>query len=282
MFEYLKLFYYLFDKNTIFLRRSSHSLGDNLLMTVVLQKLKEKYPTRKIIVETEWPELFYNNPYPAWVTQKHFTTTKRHYRITYKIDETTTESLYEQLLKSVNLNGEGAPQIFLSEKEIQDAKKKYPFKYIVTCPVGIQTFSANRKEWGFDNFQQLRKLLDEYKFIQIGLTTDKLIDNVYDARGLTIRESAAIIKNSEFFIGLEGGLMHVAKAVGGKAAILYGGFIKPEISGYDDFTNIYKKTHCSPCFNSYKAHSICETMICFEDITPDYVYNILLDRGYLV
>lgn len=281
MFEYLKLFYYLLNPKTIFLRRSSHSLGDNLLMTSVLRDLKTKDPSKKIIVETEWTKLFKNNPYPTWVTQKHFTTTKRHYRTTYKIEETTTKSLYEQLYNSVNLSGKGCPELFLSVEEVQKMKTKYPFKYIVICPVGVQTFSANRKEWGFNNFQQLRKLLKEFEFVQIGSKSDPLLKNVNDARGLDIRESAAVLRNSILFIGLEGGLMHTAKAVGGKAVILYGGFIKPEISGYDDFTNIYKETYCSPCFHSHKPHSICETMICFEGITPEYVYNKIIDKGYL-
>ena len=281
MFEYLKLFYYLLNPNSIFLRRTSHSLGDNLLITVVLPKLREKFPAKKIIVETEWKELFYNNPYPTWVTEKHFTTTKRHFRTTYKIDETSNISLYKQLLNSVNLEGIESPKLFLSETEIQNAKIKFPFNYIVTCPVGVQTFSANRKEWGFDNFQQLRKLLSTFEFIQIGAENDPLLENVHDARGLDIRKSAAILNNSLFFIGLEGGLMHVAKSVEKKAAIIYGGMIDPKISGYDNFINIYNKTYCSPCFNSHKKHTICDSMICMKEITPEYVYQRLIEKGFI-
>ncbi len=281
MFEYLKLFYYLFNPNTIFLRRTSHSLGDNLFITVVLSKLREKFPTKNIIIETEKKELFDNNPYPTWVTEKHFTTTKRHYRITYKIDEATTESIFTQLMKCVNLKGKDSPKLFLSEIEIQSAKKKYPFQYIVTCPAGMQTFAANRKEWGLENFQQLRKLLNDFEFIQIGLNDDPLLENAHDARGLNIRDTAAIIKNSLFFVGLEGGFMHLSKAVNSKAVIIYGGMLDPKITGYDDFINIYNKTYCSPCYNSHKKHTVCDTMICMNEITPEYVYKRLIEKGFI-
>ncbi len=281
MFEFIKLLYYLLNPKTIFLRRASHGMGDNLLMSMLLPKLKGKYPKHSIIVETELPELYYNNPYVTWVTKKHFTTTKRHIRPKYKIDETTEVSLYEQLMSFIDVKEKAHPQLFLTDEEIDYSKKKFPFNYIVTCPVGKQSFTANRKEWGVQNFAQLRRLLGEFEFVQVGSKSDELLENVHDARGCNIRESAAIIKNSLFFIGLEGGLMHISKAVGSKAVILYGGFIKPKISGYEDFLNIYNQTHCSPCFHSHKPHTICETMICFDEITPEYVYNLMIEEGYI-
>ncbi|MBI9072005.1 MAG: hypothetical protein JEY94_10420 [Melioribacteraceae bacterium] len=281
MLEYLKLFYYLLNPKTIFIRRFSKGMGDNLLLSMLLPKLRKKFPNKPIVVETEWPDLYLNNPYPTWVTAKHFTTTKRHIRPKYKIDSATEIPLYNQMMKYLGIDGKGAPELYLTDEEIINVKNKYPFNYIVTCPEGKQSFTANRKEWGFENFQTLSKLLGDVKVVQIGAKKDRLLENAIDARGLNIRESAAVIKNSMFFIGLEGGLMHLAKAVGAKAVILYGGFIKPEISGYDGFINLYNNVHCSPCFNSNKPHSICETMECFDGITPEYVYNTLVKEGLL-
>lgn len=281
MFEYLKLFYYLLNPNTIFLRRFSHGMGDNLLLTMLASELNNKYPNKSVIVETEWPDLFVNNPNVTWFTKKHFTTTKRHIRPKYKINIDTKRSLYNQMMDYIDTKEKGKPELFLTDKEVNDAKRNYPFNYIVTCPEGKQGFTANRKEWGFNNFQLLSNLFEEIEVIQIGSKDDRLLENVIDARGLSIRESAAILHGSMFFLGLEGGLMHLAKSVGVKGIILYGGFIKPEISGYDDFLNIYKEVHCSPCFNSNKAHSVCENMICFKDITPKYVYNLLEEKGFI-
>ena len=281
MFEYLKLIYYLIHPKTIFLRRFSKGMGDNLLLTLLLPKLKEQNPTNPIIVETEWPELFTNNPYPTWVTTKHLSTTKKHIRPKYRINNVSKKSLYEKMMNYLGHEGKSEPELYLSDDEINQAKNKYPFHYIVTCPVGKQSFTANRKEWGIENFQELIKKFNNIKVVQVGSPTDELLESAIDARGLNIRESAAIIKNSLFFIGLEGGLMHITKSVGNRGVILYGGFIKPEISGYDNFINLYNNVHCSPCFNSDKPHTVCDTMECFDGITPEYVYNKILEEGFI-
>lgn len=279
MLEYLKLFYYLFNRNTIFLRRMSHGVGDNLLMSMLLPELKIKYPGVPIIVETELPDLFKYNPYVTWVTNKHFKTTRRHIRAKYKIDETTTMSIYEQMMKTISVKEKSAPQLFLSDEEKNWSQNKFPGNYIAICPTGKQTFTANRKEWGIDNFQKLRDLFNKYEFVQIGTKNDPLLENVIDARNLPIRKSASVIFNSIFFIGLEGGLMHLSKAVDKTAVIIYGGFVKPEISGYDDFINVYNETDCSPCFHADRAHSFCETMICMKEISPGFIFNLIINKG---
>ena len=78
--------------------------------------------------------------------------------------------------------------------------------------------------------------------------------------------------------------MHLAKAVGRRAVIIYGGFIKPEISGYHENLNIYVPVDCSPCFHSDYSHDECETMECMKAITPRTVLErmrgeFLDDRG---
>ena len=273
VFDYLKLFYYLLNHKTIFIRRRSGALGDDLLMSLVLPALKEKYPDKKIVVEARWVDFFQNNPYVDWVTDKHFKTTKRHLKPKYAIDENTKDSIYKQFMQSIGLQGKAAPQLYLTDTEIQQARDKYDFPYIVICPVGKVKFSANRKEWGLEKFQKLRDLMPGYRFIQIGLKTDPLLKNVNDARGLAVRQSAALIKNGILFIGLEGGLMHLAKAVGKKSVIIYGGFLRPEISAYEENLNISNLVDCSPCFHSAYPHEPCETMKCMAEITPQMVYE---------
>lgn len=273
MFDYLKLFYYLLNPRTIFVRRRSGALGDDLLMSLVLPALKGKYPDKKIVVEARWVEFFKNNPYVDWVTDKHFKTTKRHLKPKYAIDENTKDSIYKQFMKSLDLPGNAAPQLYLTDTEIQQAKNKYDFPYIVICPAGKVKFSANRKEWGIENFQKLRDLMIDHQFIQIGLKKDALLKNVIDARGVPVLESAAIIQNSLFFIGLEGGLMHLTKAVNKKSVIIYGGFIRPQISAYEENLNISNLVDCSPCFHSSYPHEHCETMKCMRGITPQMVYE---------
>ena len=269
----MKLLYYLIRPKTIFLKQGSHALGDNLFISILLPHLRKKYPHHKIVVETLWKDLFENNPYPDWITDKHFKTTKRHIKPKYHIHKETKISIYNQIMNYVGNTHKDFPKLYLSETEIKNINKRYPFQYIAICPVGKQKFSANRKEWGINNFQKLRNLLSNFNFIQIGILTDPILENVIDARELSVREAAAVIYNSSFFIGLEGGFMHISKAVNKKSVIIYGGFMRPEITAYDNNINFFNHVDCSPCFDSDVRLKYCDSMKCMKGITPETVYN---------
>lgn len=282
IFEYIKLFYYLLYPKSIFVRWISHALGDNLLLSVILPELKGKYPNRKIIVETKFPELFLNNPSVDWVTDKHFKTTSKFIKPKYRISEETTQSIYEQMLEYVPSNKVCYPKLYLSEDEVERHKENY--KYFTVAPSGKQAFSANRKEWGVQKFQKLVNRIKEntnFNVIQIGSSNDKLLSNVVDKRGLAVRESAAVIKNSIAFIGLEGGLMHLAKSVYKDSVIIYGGFINPEISQYKNNLNIVNLVECSPCFTSEKPLTHCDSMKCMNEISSESVFA-KINKKYLV
>ena len=48
-------------------------------------------------------------------------------------------------------------------------------------------------------------------------------------------------------MGLEGGFGHAAAALNKKAVVYFGGWISPEVIGYDFHENIYYKNTKSPC-----------------------------------
>jgi ADP-heptose:LPS heptosyltransferase len=273
----IKLLYFLLSKDTIFVRRFSNGMGDNLLLTGLLPELRKRNPNKKIVVEsTRWCSLFENNPYVDWVTHKHFKTTKRHTKPKYHIDTNTNRSLYSQLGDRFNFEGEYYPELYISQQESDKIRTRFLTEIrkpiIITCPLGKRGYSANRKEWGFDNFQKLVNMTSsEYQWLQIGVTKDKLLDNVIDARGLDIRESATLVKEADLLVSLEGGLMHIAKAVNTPAVVIYGGVINPTVSGYKENINIYNGVECSPCFRSDKALEDCSHMKCMKIITPELV-----------
>lgn len=279
--EYIKLAVYLVRPDTVFVRWISHALGDNLLLSVILPEARKKFPDKKIIVETKFPELFLHNPYVDWVTDKHIKTTKKFIKPKYRIYKETKKSIYEQMLSYVSDKKKGAPQLFLTEEET--AKYATDEKYFVITPVGKMDFSANRKEWGFENFRRLAEMIlatGKYKIAQIGSPKDKLLEGAKDMRGLPVRESASVIKNSCGFIGLEGGLMHLSRAVNVKSLIIYGGFINPEISGYDENVNIANLVDCSPCFTSEQRLTYCDSMKCMKQIKPEFVFEKLKENFF--
>lgn len=278
IFNYLKLFYYLLHPKAIFIRWTSHALGDNLLLSMLLPDLRRMKPDYKIIVETKHPELFINNPYPNWVTSTHFSTTKKFIKPKYTVNRETSCSIFSQMMSYIGIREDRSPKLYLSDVEIQIVKSDFPDPYLVIAPVGRTKFSANRKEWGFDKFQHLVELLNDTTILQVGMPSDLLLRGVCDARFIDVRKTAAIIANAVLFIGLEGGLMHLARSVDTPAVIIYGGYIKPEISGYPLNVNIATNEPCSPCYDSNQRQTDCEHMRCMKQISVGDVYNAVIQK----
>jgi ADP-heptose:LPS heptosyltransferase len=60
-----------------------------------------------------------------------------------------------------------------------------------------------------------------------------------DLRGKTsLRECAALLTNAAVFVGLEGGLMHLARSVDRRSVIIYTGYTRPEDTGYPENRNL--------------------------------------------
>jgi ADP-heptose:LPS heptosyltransferase len=194
----LRFIYYLLRLDTIFVRRTSNGLGDNLLLTMILPEFKKQYPGRKLVVETPWPEFFAGNPNVDWVTNKHFKTTRRHINPRYHVDETTTESICEQTMAYVGRPRRAQPVLYRTDQELERLRRLYPSPYVAFCPTGERDFFANRKEWGLANFQRLRDMLGDLEFLQVGLPADPLLARGIDGRALTIRETGAATKHSLF------------------------------------------------------------------------------------
>jgi ADP-heptose:LPS heptosyltransferase len=106
------------------------------------------------------------------------------------------------------------------------------------------------KEWIPGRFQQVvNALKSDFTIVQVGTLEHPHLDGAVDLRGkTTIRQAAAVLHNSLAFVGLVGFLMHLAKAVGTRSAIVYGGREHPMQSGYDDNVNLFTALPCAPCW----------------------------------
>lgn len=115
-------------------------------------------------------------------------------------------------------------------------------------------FPIANKEWFPERFQQVvDALAREFTIVQLGLEADPPLQGVVDLRGTTMRQAAAALQHSAAFIGLAGFFMHLAKAVGTRSAIVYGGREDPALSGYPENENLFTAMHCAPCW--YWNHS---------------------------
>lgn len=275
---------FLAHPRAITLRRISKALGDNLLLSCLAREIKRADPSRYVMVETFRPELFEHNPNVDAVFSHKVAL--RYYKNKYTFSPTAQEHMIDQMIQHLPVSiprWERKVDLYYPEEQFASVLDGLPDRYLVVNPVGKQTHCANRKEWGFENFQALRSQLNHFPFVQIGDANTPLLEQTIDRRGRPILEDAHVIRYSLTGIFLEGGLMHLSNALNKPSVIIYGGYLRPESSGYAMHHNIFTTPPCSPCCTSYAPLSACDTMQCMNMIPVERVirgiYSIIRETG---
>jgi ADP-heptose:LPS heptosyltransferase len=135
-----------------------------------------------------------------------------------------------------------------------------------------ETWMKN-KLWFHERFQrvidELTYLHPEIKIIQLGIVKDRPLEKVTDLRGKTsLRKTAAILSQSLCFIGTQGFLAHMARAVDCRSVIIYGGREHSRQSGYICNENLDSFADCAPC---WKWDACDYDRKCMRMITPGTV-----------
>ncbi len=109
----------------------------------------------------------------------------------------------------------------------------------------------SNKRWLPENWRRLVELLRErwpsHAIIQIS-PGQMPLEGVRDISGRTsFREAARFLERSALFIGPEGGLMHLAAAVGRASVILHSGYDPVELTAYPMHAIIHHQIECSAC-----------------------------------
>jgi ADP-heptose:LPS heptosyltransferase len=181
-------------------------------------------------------------------------------------------------------------------------KKNRPFSYPY---IAIQISAGNNKQtyknWPINYWISfLEMLLEQYPEKHLVLLGDKneaeiaakiiekLGSKVNSLAGKTnITEVMNVLNQSELFIGLDGGLMHLAVALNKPTFSLWG----PSsiiLYGYEKFSSLHKcvslNLSCSPCSawinaNNTKATSpeLCPDHVCMQQLLPHDVFNQFKD-----
>ena len=236
-------------------------IGDELLCTCLGHELHQR-GQGPLWMLTKRPELFANSPdfdqvaynyqslrillrlrrpaihpyYAHWISSDQHEAPKEHF---LKI-----------MLRQVGVTGpvDLRPYLYLKEEEI--AAHRFDGEIICVQSSGL---SKERpillKEWYPERFQQVvDSLVKDFTVVQVGLPADPPMKGAIDVRGkYTLRQVAALFRQSRLFLGLEGGLMHLARSVDCRSVIVYGGRYQPFQCGYPCNENITRQPACSPC-----------------------------------
>jgi hypothetical protein len=147
---------------------------------------------------------------------------------------------------------------FTAEEEATAARNRVRFgltrKFVVVEPHSKEDWFGDLRAWPFERWQQAIDRVravhgGEYTLVQMGEGGRPAVRGILDLSGqLPFRESAALLKQASLFLGQEGGLMHVADAIGVPSVIIWGGLTLPEFACYPErHTILCARVPCAPC-----------------------------------
>ena len=280
--------------------RYGKSIGDHLYMTGVISKIFEK--KFKIIVLTNYPELFINNPkvYKIFNLNKYFNR-KILLRIFEIIQGESIKSFRNQIKDSekysfmkfyprnihianaacfhfeMNLKFDNFKnEIFFSRDEILKFRKKLdlPDNFAVIHSEAKKTYTKT-KNWGHERVQNIINKFDKINWIQVGRPGEYELENIYKKYfNISLRELAYIIYSSDFLVCMEGMYNHMASAFEKKNFLIHIGFLTMDAFKYSNNVLIEKNLQlsCYPCFSfdcdNHKNH-------CDNYLTSDYAIDII-------
>lgn len=116
------------------------------------------------------------------------------------------------------------------------------------------------------------RLSDKYHFVQLGSEKDPLLKGVTDKRDCSdLKEAAAVLYNSDLYVGGIGGLMHLARFVGTRSVIAYSHGEPKKLVHYACNADVYPKSFgCNACSKGLKfPYQVKCNAECIKGITAD-------------
>ena len=127
-------------------------------------------------------------------------------------------------------------EFYFSDSELNFACQ-FPQGFIVIEPnVPWQKIVAPNKDWGDGKYRETARILKQkgYDIIQFKHKNSRRVlpeASLIDAGNF--RKAIAVLSRARLYVGPEGGMHHASAAVHVPAVVLFGGFIPPEVMGYE-------------------------------------------------
>lgn len=145
-------------------------------------------------------------------------------------------------------------EMFFSDLEIMMGKRAGKGFILIEPYVPAWKSCAPNKDWGPKKYQAVATELirQGHKVLQLSYGPEPILLGAEMVKTKSFRDALAILRVARLYIGPEGGLHHGAAAVGVPGVVLFGGFIPPEVTGYDMHTNLTGGAEaCGSLFRCY-------------------------------
>jgi len=237
-------------------------MGDDFLYTAVAREWRKRMQ-RPVDIVSAHPELFARNPAVAAVFPPEENVLLAAQSSGLRVEAPTYYDAFRRkprpthlrhaiamMCDALGLEGEIElrPEFFLGDGDFAGVTVR-PQTIAVQSSVLSARYPAYNKQWPPQRMAEVvERLRLHHEVVQLGAPRDPLLPGVADFRGRPVRSVAALLSKCELFVGLEGFLAHLARAVDCRSVIVYGGYSSPEETGYPCNENLYTSLPCSPCW----------------------------------
>lgn len=162
-------------------------------------------------------------------------------------------------------------EVFFDEAETKFASKVRRGFVVIEPNVPAYKQYATNKQWPIERYEIVAEELTSSGIRVVQFLSPMPSYRLRAAEHVAtpdFRRALAVLRRSELYIGAEGGLHHGAAAVGIPAVVLFGGWVPPEVLGYEAHTNLTGDSKaacglwrpCAHCAQSMKAISVDEVL----------------------
>ena len=251
--------------------------GDALITANVIRCLKKVFPKLRINCITPHPDLIRLDPNIDSINQPEtfYSFDSSYWELIVRKEK--DENIVKHSLSKLGIKNYEYKSIFyLSEEEKKWAQRKRDELSTNKPILAICTKSKEPvKNWSTEYWADLiSELLPSYFIIQLGDKNEPKFEGVTRYAGeLSMRESAAMLSQTDHFIGPDSLLMHMANGLEIPSTIIFGGSRPVGCFGYEQNNNLINTPECSPCW-IHKGYETCNNNLkCLREISPSQILS---------
>ena len=252
--------------------------GDALITANVIRCIKKEYRELRINCVTPHPYLIRLDPHIDTINQPEtfYSFDSTYWELIVRKEK--NQNIIEHNMFRLRIDKyDYKAAYYLSEEEKDWAKqetKQFDKPILAICTKSKEPV----KNWPQANWLELiQNLRSKYSIIQLGDEKEPIFEGTHRYAGkLSMRESAAILTEANYFIGPDSLLMHIANGLDIPSTIIFGGSRPVGCFGYSENLNLKSAPECSPCWIHQGYGSCVYNVMCMNSIIPKDVSSDLL------